>query len=409
MSSLTTTTIKYMHKLIGFIAVFSVLSLLVALTSISAQGIDFENGKWEEVKQKAMENDRIIFVDAYAAWCGPCKHMSKHVFTDEEVAQFYNGHFVNYKLDMEKGEGIAFAKHYNVRAYPTLLFINSNGDLLHQALGALNTEDFIELGKNALNPSTQIAVLRYQYEKGNRDPEFLRTYLLQAVKAGNTPSEIAESYFEALEEEDFVNEKNFEIIRMLRPSMDHQLFELVLQNKEEFARVVGEDEVEAFIAETCKWDLMRTAYKGSEEEFNHKLLIIDHLELDNDEEIIAYGELYKTQRSNDQEKYLDALQEYYKYADDEWNTLNTLAWEIYENGQYSDQKLLKFALKMAKRSIDLDKNYYNTDTYAALLYKLGDYKDSREWAVTAISLAKQEGIEYSETKLLLKKLEAAEK
>ena len=63
---------------------------------------------------------------------------------------------------------------------------------------------------------------------------------------------------------------------------------------------------------------------------------------------------------------------------------------------------------MARRSIDLDKNYYNTDTYAALLYKLGDYKNARKWAETAIAIAKDTGMDYEETKYLLDKLNEAD-
>ena len=47
----------------------------------------------------------MIFLDAYASWCGPCKMLQKNVFTKKAVGDFYNSKFINVKMDMEKGEG----------------------------------------------------------------------------------------------------------------------------------------------------------------------------------------------------------------------------------------------------------------------------------------------------------------
>ena len=65
---------------------------------------------------------KLVFMDAYATWCGPCKWMSANVFTDPKVADYFNANFVNIKMDMEKGEGPELARQFNLRAYPTLVF-----------------------------------------------------------------------------------------------------------------------------------------------------------------------------------------------------------------------------------------------------------------------------------------------
>ena len=46
--------------------------------------------------------------------------------TNDTVADFYNENFINLKLNMEKDEGLEFAKTQSVRYYPTLLFMNKN-------------------------------------------------------------------------------------------------------------------------------------------------------------------------------------------------------------------------------------------------------------------------------------------
>ena len=94
---------------------FLSLSLIITV-SLFAQNrqITFETGNLASVFEKAKKENKLIFVDAFTTWCGPCKHMAKHVFTNDTVADYYNANFVNLKLDMEKGEGLDFAKKYDI-------------------------------------------------------------------------------------------------------------------------------------------------------------------------------------------------------------------------------------------------------------------------------------------------------
>ena len=98
--------------------------IFFSFSAVCAQGIAFENGNWKDIIRKATKANKPIFVDAYATWCGPCKWMAKNTFTDEKVGSFYTDNYIAYKMDMEKGEGPAFAKRNEVEAYPTLLFFS---------------------------------------------------------------------------------------------------------------------------------------------------------------------------------------------------------------------------------------------------------------------------------------------
>jgi len=91
---------------------FTLLFALALTINIEAQdtGIQFVHTDWETTLKKAKEEDKLIFVDCYTDWCGPCKWMSANVFPDEKVAALYNDKFINVKINMEKGEGILFAK-----------------------------------------------------------------------------------------------------------------------------------------------------------------------------------------------------------------------------------------------------------------------------------------------------------
>lgn len=113
-------------------------------------GIQFKNISFEEALKEAKASNKLIFMDAYAVWCGPCKYMTANVFTDEELGQFYNSKFINLKIDMEKGEGPALAAKYQVRAYPTLFFIDGNGNVVKKVLGAQSAQKMMEVGKEVV-------------------------------------------------------------------------------------------------------------------------------------------------------------------------------------------------------------------------------------------------------------------
>lgn len=114
------------------------------------KGINFFQGSWKEVKKKAAETGKPVFVDAYAEWCGPCKMMDRRVFTRKKVGEFYNKHFINYQYDMEKGNGPKFRRKFRVSAYPTLIYFSSDGKVVKRQRGAMGPRSLLKLGKKAL-------------------------------------------------------------------------------------------------------------------------------------------------------------------------------------------------------------------------------------------------------------------
>jgi len=112
------------------------------------KGIVFHQGTWKEIFQIAKKENKIIFLDVYASWCGPCKMLKRNTFSNEEVGTFYNEKFINYAIDGELGEGPELAKKYKVSGYPTLLFIRPDGSVLTSTAGYHNVEQFLELGNS---------------------------------------------------------------------------------------------------------------------------------------------------------------------------------------------------------------------------------------------------------------------
>lgn len=164
----------------------------------NAQGIQFWKGSFDEAVQEAKRQDKLIFVDFYTVWCGPCKSLAKNVFPREEVGRFFNEEFICCQLDAEK-EGRELAKRYQVTAYPTLLFINADGEVVSRITGMIPAEKLLSQGEIAVaerNNPNNIANLKKRYDSGEREEAFLKLYIEKMRANDMDPGVVIEDYLE---------------------------------------------------------------------------------------------------------------------------------------------------------------------------------------------------------------------
>ena len=116
-------------------------------TASAEPGIQFTDAAWKTHLAKAKAENKLVFLDAYTSWCGPCKMLQKNVFTQSTVGDFFNKEFINVKVDMEKGEGPDLALQYPLEGYPTLFFIDGDGKVVKKVLGYISPEELLAIGK----------------------------------------------------------------------------------------------------------------------------------------------------------------------------------------------------------------------------------------------------------------------
>jgi thiol-disulfide isomerase/thioredoxin len=181
------------------ILVLSVLSC--ASVTHASDGIKFFQGSWAQLLETAKKQGKLIFVDVYTDWCAPCKQMDKDVLPSREVGNKYNDLFISYKLDAEKGEGIAIANKYSVTAYPTYLYLDPQGYLLHRAVGFFLPAPFIAQAERAVSlgaSDNPISFLEKEFNSSNRQPAFLRNYIKKMSSLGLDNTAVLNAYFTAI-------------------------------------------------------------------------------------------------------------------------------------------------------------------------------------------------------------------
>lgn len=383
---------------------------LVLFTTVKAQeGIKFEHSiHWKDILAKAKTEKKYIFIDCYTTWCGPCKYMSKEIFPKPAVGKFYNDNYINVSLQMDstlddngevkfKYEDAAFIKtKYPLQGYPTYLYFNSDGELVHRNLGRCDETEFITKGINAFDSSKQYYTQLKKYEEGLGDTIFLRNLALLALESDETAAmaKFAKEYISLLPPV-LNKEEDIQFIYKTTSTIKDTGFILIMKNLSKFEDIIEKNklyaslkiitirsELTAHYVNFNNWDSKKWAdysnfvvnkYSPIGEEAIFQIKIIAFQNKDNWGNFINIIEKFRVRHTltNDQ--------------------LNNYAWNVFQN--CSDVKVLKRALKLSKASFnkeaEIDPN--NIDTYANILYKIGRKKDAIEWENKAKIIAIKNG------------------
>jgi len=126
--------------------------VLETKTKINLTAVDFvKSDKLSKVLDIAKAKDKLVFVDFYTDWCLPCQLMDEDVFTDPDMADFLNDNFINYKINAEEGGGPDLSVIFEVKAYPTLLFLDHKGRVILRKQGAAYHTELKAMGMQALS------------------------------------------------------------------------------------------------------------------------------------------------------------------------------------------------------------------------------------------------------------------
>lgn len=366
----------------------SLLIIIIFLTlKVNAQetGLKVEHdATWQQILDKAKKENKYILLDAYASWCGPCKWMAKEVFPKPEVGAAINPYYISAKIDMEKGEGIELAKKYNVRNYPTYLFFDANGELVHRSLGSMPAKDFIELCTNTLNPDKQYITLQKKYLSGYRDTAFLKQFAYVASEAQDTLYKQALSeYFDANNKQ--LNSNTIRILYDLTSSLEDESFKLLQSNKEAFYKVIGKEEVDMNVEELVWNEAKRAGKKGTDKEAFKK--VIQQYLPEKTDLLCAEYEISLLKRAGDWKEYLPKVLAFAdKYCQNDWQRLNDIANNLLEN--YITKDVLQKALTISLQSVAATPNYINQLTTAQIYLKLKDKVNAKKYAAAATESAK---------------------
>lgn len=390
-----------------------------------AQGIKWTQGlNWEQVRAKAKAENKYIFVDCYATWCGPCKQMDKEVYPLDTVGEVMNNKFISVKVQMDStkndSENVkksytiarALEKTYSIVGLPAYLFFSPEGEIVHKALGFYKSNDFIQLIREVQNPEKQLYTQIKAAREGKMDVNLISAFIQHLNNGGDKEIalELARPYMknnlESLSEAKFLTKENLWFLinyqKMLQTN--DRIYELSFKKPnvvDSLLHIPGL--ADKLITNIIFYEIISPEFENARK-YNRKpnwknlmAQIIKKSDLNHAEKIIFNAEHSWYISINDWDRACEYVIKKFKQKDLENISkdqasleLNEVAWTLFE---YSfDKSQLKQALIWINEALKLDDNnhksdVFNMDTKANLLYKLGRKGEAIALQEKVVSLA----------------------
>jgi thiol-disulfide isomerase/thioredoxin len=418
-----------LKSLLPFILMFISLGTIAQTDA----GMDFIKAEsWAEVKAKAKAENKYIFLDGYTTWCGPCIMMAKKIFPLPEVGEFYNANFINVKVQLDTTEkdndhvkkwyqdGHDLMVKYKINVFPTYIFFSPDGEIVHRAVGSSDATTFINKGKDALNPDKQYYALARQYDKGRRDPEFLKklSYASRNAYDNENMKKYSREYLAS--QRDLLTPENITYLTEFTQSTRDTGFALMLKYPEKFDAVkkpgFAVNETRSMILNEDVFPIIfpkngdPTDNPSAPDWSAIEKMLKKKYSSDLAVQATLQGKIFYYQQKDNWTLFSKSVTEMLtKYPTSlHPEMMNSYAWKIFES--CDDMECVKQALGWSKISNDKQQDDpMLLDTYANLLHRTGDTKNAITIQKKAIEILKKNGEETDDYEETLAKMEKGEK
>ena len=372
--------------------VLVVVAVLALNVTAQNRQIKFSHKKFSKLEKLARKKDKLIFVDCYTTWCGPCKMMLKDVFTIDRVADFFNKNFICTKVNMQGNkQGEKLKNRFEVKAFPTFLLVNGKGEVVHRVVGAYKADEFIQFFKEGLSKDLNTLALQKKYESGARDPKFMYYYLrsIRLDYADAKEKKVANDYFKNVNKADLLKKESWDLVQNFLNDPKTAEFLYVAQNRNELAKVVGEKAIDAKLFKA--YDKQLTSYKffypakGRTFDVEGEAKIIKNLQSLNfprAKELLAKYVLNKYKRQNNWDKYAAIAQsvidfDLFKLNANKCNEIGDFARNLSsQDSKYFLKRALEFATYASENETRVEHKTGLLNKKAEILSKLGKAKEA---------------------------------
>jgi thiol-disulfide isomerase/thioredoxin len=378
--------------------------ILLSITSNDsfAQGIQWQTGSFESILNKAKTQKKLIYIDIYTTWCGPCKQMDAEVFANASVGKLFNENFINYKIDGEKGEGRDLVDYFELDSYPTSMFIDGDWNVVMKLEGFRPTERLLESAEQVKERgkiSGSDDDLEQAYSKGKRDAPFLYEYIKARAFQKFDNGALLDEYLSKINMEQLKSEKTEKLILENASLLRGRTFDYLMTRKSELIierkikGIISQNLNKAINQKNEKWlnevltangRLSKTFAEANEWNTEAKM---NYFMLTNQPEKFFttadfFMDTYILKKNVINFKNLPELGDVYNLK------LRKAAKFVVE--RFQEREKLEKAIVWIKKSLEIEEKSSNDEIYSRLLFTLGSKMEAIQLMDRALELAKKE-------------------
>jgi thioredoxin-related protein len=388
--------------------IISGLFLFSALTAFAQEAIQFQDLPFKDLVAKAKKENKLLFIDAYTSWCGPCKMMEKNTFTQKAVGDYFNTNFINSRFDMEKGEGREIASKFGVRSYPTYLFLNGDGELVSQNFGYMEGGLFVSMAQDVNSPNNKKGSLKERFANGEKDNEFLINIMkLNSSSDYDFAKKASERYFENKKKTDEFTKEDVGLLLFFLKSTEDKNYKAFTERKEDIIKFLQEETYKEFDNQIKLGKIVEQAIDQQNKKINDEYFMkaAEPLVGKHDAEVkLNQTKLSYYEQNSNFPEYEKAALAYYKNSEAfEPNELLKAAWMFSEHVKTPSS--LKKAAEWAEKSVMRGETSENTFILAKLYFLTGNKDMAKTYAEMSKNIAAQAQKDSTLADELLKKIQ----
>ncbi len=241
----------------------------------SDTSIVFRQTSYDDIFDLAKKENKDVLLYFHFEGCGSCKVMEQTVFNQPAVYEYFNQQYVSLSVDIKTPEGKPIADRYITGPYPSFIFLNSDGQILHKVADSYDTTGFLEVAQIAKSKTENLSYYKNQFETGRRNADFLYRFCYKLRDAGELDSSFVNTYLRTQSNESLFEEKNIRFMyefafhwhKVFIPQGSRE-FEFLKNQKSRFASLFGADQVDARIVFILSTELYNSIKLLDENKFD---------------------------------------------------------------------------------------------------------------------------------------------
>ncbi|MFN0242163.1 MAG: thioredoxin family protein [Planctomycetota bacterium] len=162
--------------------------LLSTLAGIAER--PFSDLSFDAALASAQKYQKVVMIDFFTTWCAPCKQLDRITWKDPKVIEWLEKSCIALKIDAE--EEVALAKRFEVRGYPTILFVKPDGTVIDRLVGFLDAAAFLDSATKSLAGKTALVQAKEALAGRENDPMARKRYASALARATKYDEALAE-------------------------------------------------------------------------------------------------------------------------------------------------------------------------------------------------------------------------
>lgn len=360
---------------------------------------------------EAEKDGKLLFIDFYTTWCGPCKKIDKLVFQNDSIQEILQEDIVLLRYDAENDTVFHLSKKHHVSSYPTGLILNGSGRVVNRKYG-FSGDDFKSLSTSVLEFLNEGVDLNRKGEilegySGKIDPTIYPGFYVDYVNRTDTKKDSSEinSYF--VSAEDVLSEQYFSTLLYFAREASDEVADMAFGNRDNYSALYGELDSEILMYSLVTGKFGRAIEQENQVKYDEAVAVAKStLSKEWTDDILPSFEKEYLMGQNKWDEVLEINKVLKENGELSNGYINHFSWQVYKD--CSDQEVVKQCLEWMKEVTEEEPDFNYLDTHAYLAYKSGDLEAAKEVAHLAIAAGKQDGRKTSGLEKLIDKLEHEE-